>query len=70
LRLFKEDRVLNLPEGFPSRARTLLQFLKFYEPKTYYEILSLKDLRPFVYEVSQYLTNLRREHGLDGKNGV
>lgn len=63
LRLLKRDQALNLPEGFPSRAKTLVQFVKFYEPETYYEILSLKDFRPFVYELSQYLTNLFPEKG-------
>jgi predicted ATP-grasp superfamily ATP-dependent carboligase len=55
LRLFRKDQDLNLPEGSPSRIGALLRFLKFYEPGLYYEVLSLRDLRPFIYEVSQYL---------------
>jgi predicted ATP-grasp superfamily ATP-dependent carboligase len=58
LRLFKSDRDLHLPPGFPSRARTLLQFLQLYSPGVRYEILSLKDPRPFLYELSCYLRDL------------
>jgi len=55
LRVFKKDSYLNLSEEFPSRLRTLLQFLKFYEPDMYYEVLSLNDPFPFLYELSQFI---------------
>lgn len=55
IRLFKKDRNLDLPPGFPSRTRTLIDFLKFYSPGLHYEVLSLRDPKPFLYEVSQYL---------------
>jgi predicted ATP-grasp superfamily ATP-dependent carboligase len=58
MRLFKRASDLHLPEGFPSRTQTLLQFLKFYEPGLHYEILSLRDPRPFLYELAQYLRHL------------
>jgi len=57
IRLIKKDEDINVEEGFPSRIQTLLQFLKFYEPNMYYEVLSIKDPLPFVYEFSQYLTS-------------
>ena len=67
LRLFKKDEDLHLPDGFPSRLRTLLQFLKFYEPGLHYEVLSRSDPRPFLYELSQYLRGVfgteRLSHG-------
>jgi glycosyltransferase involved in cell wall biosynthesis/predicted ATP-grasp superfamily ATP-dependent carboligase len=55
LRLFKKDRDLDLPPGFPSRARTLIDFLKFYSPDLHYEVLSLRDPKPFLYELSEYV---------------
>jgi predicted ATP-grasp superfamily ATP-dependent carboligase len=58
LRIFRKDRDLYLPEGFPSRTRTLIQFLKFYEPGLYYEILSWSDPGPFAYELYEYLRRL------------
>lgn len=60
LRLFKKDLDLHLPAGFPSRAKTLIQFLAFYSPDLYYEILSLRDPRPFLYELSEYVRGLYR----------
>ena len=55
LRIFKKDQDLHLPSGFPSRTKTLIQFLKFYQPGLHDEILSLKDPRPFLYELKEYL---------------
>jgi predicted ATP-grasp superfamily ATP-dependent carboligase len=67
LRVFKKDENLHLPDDFPSRLRTLLRFFKFYEPGMHYEILSLRDPRPFLYEFSQYLRGVfgigRLSHG-------
>jgi predicted ATP-grasp superfamily ATP-dependent carboligase len=62
LRLFKKDQDLHLPPGFPSRASSLLQFLKFYSSGLHYEVLSLKDPQPFIYELSSYVQEVvRRE---------
>jgi predicted ATP-grasp superfamily ATP-dependent carboligase len=55
LRLFKRDRDLRLPDAAPSRIRTLLDFLKFAGQGLHYEVLDRDDLRPFLYEVRQYL---------------
>lgn len=60
LRIFKKDQDLHLPTGFLSKPGTLIQFLKFYQPELHYEILSLKDPRPFLYELSRYLQNMFR----------
>jgi predicted ATP-grasp superfamily ATP-dependent carboligase len=57
-RLFKKDRDLDLPEGFPSRLRTVVEFAKFYRPGLRYEPLSLTDPRPFFYELSEYVRDL------------
>ena len=54
LRLFKSDRALRLPESAPSRARTLLDFLKFAEPGLHYEVVDPDDLQPCFREIRQY----------------
>jgi predicted ATP-grasp superfamily ATP-dependent carboligase len=59
-RLFKKDRDLDLPDGFPSRFRTAVEFAKFYRPGQRYEPLSLTDPQPFVHELSEYVRNLFR----------
>jgi predicted ATP-grasp superfamily ATP-dependent carboligase len=63
MRLTRKDQELNLPQGFPSRIKTFLQFLKFYEPELHYEVLSLSDLCPFIYELRQYLAQLHKPKG-------
>lgn len=55
LRIFKKDKDLHLPNGFPSRTKTLIQFLKFFQRDLHYEILSLKDPRPFLFELKEYM---------------
>jgi predicted ATP-grasp superfamily ATP-dependent carboligase len=57
-RLLKRDRDLDLPEGFPSRFRTAIEFAKFYRPGLRYEPLSLTDPRPFLHELSEYVRDL------------
>ncbi len=54
LRLFKSNRALRLPESAPSRARTLLDFLKFAEPGLHYEVVDPDDLQPCFREIRQY----------------
>jgi predicted ATP-grasp superfamily ATP-dependent carboligase len=58
LRLFRRERDLRLPEAAPSRTRTLLDFLKFADRALHYEVLDRDDLRPFLYEIGQYVTAL------------
>jgi predicted ATP-grasp superfamily ATP-dependent carboligase len=60
-RLFKKDRDLDLPEGFPSRFRTAVEFAKVYRRGQRYEPLSLTDPMPFLHELSEYLRDLFRE---------
>ncbi len=59
-RLFKKERDLDLPEGFPSRFRTAVEFAKFYRSGLRYEPLSLTDPIPFFHELSDYLRDLFR----------
>ena len=60
-RLFKKERDLDLPDGFPSRFRTAVEFAKFYRPGLRYEPLSLADPVPFFHELSDYLRDLFRK---------
>lgn len=63
LRLFKSRRDLRLPEGFPSRLRSLVEFLKFCQPGVHEEIFSLRDPRPALYELCSYVRNALRIEG-------
>jgi predicted ATP-grasp superfamily ATP-dependent carboligase len=58
LRLARSARTLDLPDGAPSTARTLLDFLKIVEPQLHYEVLSATDWRPFAHEVWDYVRTL------------
>lgn len=57
-RLVHSAEALDLPEGAPSTARALLDFLKIVEPKLRYEVVSAGDWRPFATEVRHYLRAL------------
>ena len=57
LRLFKSESKLNLPNNFPGKWKTLCEFLKFYQPSMNYEIISISDIKPFVYELGAYIKN-------------
>jgi len=63
LRIFKKQPNIYLPQSFPSKARTLIEFLKFYEPGLHYEVLSLSDPRPFLHELFLYCEDLFRGKG-------
>jgi len=60
LRLCRSADALDLPDGAPSTARALLDFLKIFEPKLHYEVISGTDWRPFVCELRHYLRGLVR----------
>src|SRR5258708_15412195 len=60
LRLARSAQALDLPDGAPSTARTLLNFLKVVEPQHPYEVLSATDWKPFAHELWHYVRGLRR----------
>src|SRR5205814_7135271 len=60
LRLFKSKQALHLPDGAPSKLRTVVDFLKFAGPGLHYEVISHDDPRPFLYELRQHATALGR----------
>ena len=44
----------DLPAGSPSRARAVVEFMKFSGRDLHYEVIRLDDPRPFMHEVKQY----------------
>jgi predicted ATP-grasp superfamily ATP-dependent carboligase len=58
LRLFRSADALDLPDGAPSTARALLDFVKVVEPKLHYEVISGTDWRPFTCELRHYVRDL------------
>ncbi|GKS58888.1 hypothetical protein YTPLAS18_24150 [Nitrospira sp.] len=57
-RIFKSDRALNLPPGYPSRWQCARDFLRFLEPDLYCEVERWDDLGPARVEWSKYLKSL------------
>jgi len=53
--LTKKRKNLNLPDGFGSKFRYLIQFLKIFQHNMKYEVESFSDMRPGMYELTQWL---------------
>jgi len=53
--LTKNKNKLNLPVRFDSKFIYLMKFLKLYQKNMYYEIESLTDIGPCLYELSQWI---------------
>lgn len=58
LRLFKSDAALCLPLGSTTKLKTLIEFCRFFQRNTRYEVNRLDDFKPFYYELRQYLARL------------
>ena len=58
LRLFKSDAALSLPPDSPTKLKTLIDFCRFFQKNTRYEVNRLDDPTPFYYELRQYLACL------------
>lgn len=58
LRLFKSDKTLKLPPGYPSRWQCAKDFFHFISKDLYYEIERWDDLSPARYEIGTYLKTL------------
>ena len=58
LRLFERDGALCLPDGAPSRWRTLIEFVRSTRPGVHDQIVSGDDPGPFLYELRAYARNL------------
>lgn len=57
-RLLKPDSKLRLPEGYPGRLKTAIEFLKFYQTDTKFEVLKLQDMGPFITELTEYIRHI------------
>lgn len=55
MRLFKSEATLNLPPGSSSKWRCLLDFARFVNRDTFYEIERFDDMGPVVYELKRYV---------------
>ena len=53
--MLKKRKNLDLPQGFPSRVKYLRSFLKLWEKDMHYEVESLSDIKPWVYEISRWV---------------
>jgi predicted ATP-grasp superfamily ATP-dependent carboligase len=55
--LLRSRSQLNLPEVHPGRWRTLLSFLKLWQPRTRYELERAGDPRPALLAARRWLLN-------------
>jgi len=55
LRLRKPKADRYLPLDAPSKLNALLDFCRICQPRMRYEVMQLMDLKPFVYELKEYL---------------
>ncbi|MDZ7759330.1 MAG: ATP-grasp domain-containing protein [Desulfovermiculus sp.] len=55
IRLKNKDADLNLPSGYPSKWKAVVDFLHVWERNTSFDVLDRKDLRPFLFEARNYL---------------
>jgi protein-tyrosine-phosphatase/predicted ATP-grasp superfamily ATP-dependent carboligase len=60
LRLRRPDRELNLPPGSPSRAATIVSFLRVWDANTKGEVLRLSDPSPGIHELAAYGAHVAR----------
>ena len=54
MRLFHKHAGQDLPDGAPSRARAIANFLQPIAARTRYDVIDAADPRPFVHEVRHY----------------
>jgi len=50
LTLKSDNKKISLPEKFSA----IIEFMKFYQKNTYYEVNRLNDIKPFLYELKNY----------------
>lgn len=55
LLLLKPRKLLNLPDNYPGKLRCILRFLNFWESNQYFEVLRLRDIKPFFTELKMWL---------------
>jgi len=62
MRTFKSDEILRLPPGYPSRLRSAVDFVRFWQKDLYYEIERWDDPAPARYELRRYIRHLLKGH--------
>ncbi|MES9991079.1 MAG: ATP-grasp domain-containing protein [Candidatus Thiodiazotropha sp.] len=58
IRLFSSKVKLNLPDESPSKLHSILEFLNIFEKDTSFDVISKTDIKPFIYEIKQYIRAL------------
>lgn len=58
IRMFKNQRELQLPQNADGLIYSLLKFLIFWEPNLHYEVLSLTDPKPWVRESIEWFSRI------------
>jgi predicted ATP-grasp superfamily ATP-dependent carboligase len=58
IRLKTRDIYLNLPHDAPSRAKSIIDFLRVYDKNTSFDIFDKRDIRPFLFEAKEYIKGL------------
>ena len=54
IRLKSRDSELNLPPGYPSKWRAVVDFLHVWERNTSFDVFDRNDLQPFLFEARNY----------------
>lgn len=57
IRIKNKDSELNLPPGYPTKLKSVIDFIKIKESNTVFDVLDVRDIRPFICELQQYITN-------------
>ena len=52
--LLKKNGVLNLPPDYDGKLLFTLKFLKMWGKNLHYEVLSLRDIKPWIYETAHW----------------
>ena len=52
--LLKSRAELNLPVGHKNKIMCLLEFMKLWDSSTHYEVLSMADIKPWLFEVGRW----------------
>lgn len=57
-RIFKSEKELCLPAGYPCKSRLFMEFMKFLGSDLHYEILDPKDIGPWLHETRCWFSRL------------
>jgi len=63
VRMIKSGDVLRLPRRYPSRAKCVFEFMRFFQKDLHYEVERWDDPAPARYELGMYLKAILKGHG-------